>query len=202
MVVDSALIEKPSDWPCNNREATLDMIYNAIQKFIANPDYKNREAFWFDILYDEKEAKDEINYLCDIIALFDLTDSEKSSFLNDILEYWYLSVKDKKWDYEKERRYQTFVFDYKTYPELVIEDDYLKIKSSLYLCPDFILNSKSTLKSKFYKLRKYKTNATMTQDYYFCEECLQANRALYGKEREYCCPVCGSKNIHFHFGNT
>lgn len=160
------------------------------------------QVFWFDILYDEKEAKDEINYLCDIIALFDLTDGEKSSFLNDILEYWYLSVKDKKWNYEKERRYQTFVFDYKTYHELVIEDDYLKIKSSLYLCPDFILNSKSILKLKFYKLRKYKTNAIMTQDYYFCEECLQANRALYGQEKEYCCPVCGSKNIHFYAGNT
>ncbi len=156
------------------------------------------QVFWFDILYDEEEAKNELNFLCDIISLFNLTDEEKILFFESILEYWYLSLKDKKWEYEKERRYQTFVFDYKDYQELLIENDYLKIKSSLYLCPDFVLNSKSFLKSKLSALRKHKVTAIMTQDYYFCEDCLQSNRALYGKEEEYCCPVCGSINIHFN----
>ncbi len=37
----------------------------------------------------------------------------------------------------------------------------------------------------------------MTQDYYFCENCLQANRALYDEQKDYCCPICGSKKLNF-----
>ena len=161
------------------------------------------QVFWYDIIYDEQEAKYELNYLCDIIDFFDLTDAEKGSFFNDILEYWYLSFKDKKkWECEKERRYQTFVFEYKDYKEIVIDQDYLKIKSSLYLCPDFALNCKGNLRLKLLSLRKSKTTALMTKDYYFCENCLQANRALYGKKEDYSCPICGSKKIYFHKGKS
>ena len=51
----------------------------------------------FDILYDEDLAKKEINYLCSVIDMFELTDKEKSKFLSEIIQYWLLSVKDKKW---------------------------------------------------------------------------------------------------------
>lgn len=73
------------------------------------------QVAFYDVIYSEDEAKKEINYLCKIIEMFSLTDEEKTCFCEEILEYWYLSFKDKKWEYESERRYQLFVFDYKDY---------------------------------------------------------------------------------------
>ena len=43
-----------------------------------------------------------------------------------------------------------------------------------------------------------KTNGLMTQDYYFCNNCLQTNRALIGKNDGQVCPVCGSKDLIYN----
>ena len=58
----------------------------------------------FDVLYDETEAKKELEYLFDVINMFAMSDSEKKQFLQEILQYWILSVKDYEWQEEKERR--------------------------------------------------------------------------------------------------
>ena len=158
------------------------------------------QVAWYDIIYDREVAKEEINYLCDIINAFDLSDAEKAQFFEDIMVYWYLSFKDQKWAAEKERRYQLFIFDYKTYNETTIENNFLKTKSTLYTYPDFIFTDDEIVKSKALKFRKDKINGLMTQDYIFCNDCLQASRALFGKEHEKFCPVCGSQNIQFHKG--
>ena len=66
------------------------------------------QVITFDVLYDTEEAKAELQYLFSIIDMFDLSDDEKKIFLQEILQYWILSVKDGKWKKERERRYVVF----------------------------------------------------------------------------------------------
>lgn len=156
------------------------------------------QVAWYDIIYDRESAKDEINYLCDIINEFELSDAEKSVFFEKILVYWYLSFKDKKWMPEKERRYQLFIFDYKKYVDAVKDNGFLKMDSTLYTYPDFIFTDDLKVKSIARLFRSNKTCGLMSQAYYFCNNCLQANRAVFGKEEDAVCPVCGSKDITYH----
>ena len=68
-----------------------------------------------------------------------MSDSEKKQFLQEILQYWILSVKDYEWQEEKERRYVIFLYEDYDYKEVEVDDTFLKIKTSLFLTPDFII---------------------------------------------------------------
>ena len=153
------------------------------------------QVICFDVLYDEEEAKEEINYLCSLIDLFELSDKDKSVFLAEILQYWLLSVKDKKWSYERERRYVLFLYDEYNYIDLNKQDNrFLKLKCSLLLAPDFILGdnpSKEVLRRYNYEKRM----AMNVKDYYFCDDCFSSEFDLLFEHVE-ACPVCQSKNIH------
>ena len=109
-----------------------------------------------------------------------------------------MSFKDNKWSPENERRYQIFTSDDDEYVESVIEEGFFKMKSSLYTYPDFILTDDAVVKRRASICRKDKANALMTQDYYFCNNCLQTNRALTGKDDGQVCPVCGSKDVSYY----
>ena len=63
------------------------------------------QVITFDVLYDIEEAKTELQYLFSVIDMFDLSDNNKKMFLQEILQYWILSVKDSKWKAERERRH-------------------------------------------------------------------------------------------------
>lgn len=60
-----------------------------------------------------------------------MSDSEKKQFLQEILQYWILSVKDYEWHEEKERRYVIFLYEDYDYKEVEVDDTFLKIK---HLC--------------------------------------------------------------------
>ena len=97
------------------------------------------QVITFDVLYDVEEAKEELQYLFSIIDMFDLSDEDKKQFLQEILQYWILSVKDSKWETERERRYVLFLYDDYTYKETEFDDTFLKVKTSLFITPDFII---------------------------------------------------------------
>lgn len=83
----------------------------------------------FDVLYDRDEAKKEINFLCSILECYDMNDTDRKSFLEQILQYWILSVKDKEWSHERERRYVLFMYDDYDYSEVDMTDErFLKLK--------------------------------------------------------------------------
>ena len=151
----------------------------------------------YDIIYSQEEAKEEINYLCDLINCFGISEKEKLKFLNDLLEYWYLSIKDKKRSYEQERRYQLFLFDYKNCIDVSIDNRFLKIKSSVYLYPDFIF-SEHLLKQEVKMRRVEKLRSTAMSNYIFCHNCLQADFDS-GKlaSCKQVCSVCGSTDTEF-----
>lgn len=150
----------------------------------------------FDIIYSEEEIKEEINFLCEIIDLFDCSDDEKNKFLNHILYYWYLSFKDKKWETEQERRYDLRIFyDKQDYVDLDIDEKFLKTKSSVYLFHDFILTNNEALKNKVLLRRQEKLKSISAKDYLFCNNYLQSDYDLAIDERNgLICPICKSNN--------
>lgn len=148
----------------------------------------------FDVLYNVEEAKEELQYLFSIIDMFDLSDEEKNQFLQEILQYWILSVKDSKWKKERERRYVLFLYDDYKYKETEFDDTFLKVKTSLFITPDFIIG-KNPSRWEIKRQLEDKRKALYSKEYLFCEDCLMQDHdvAIYSKPEK--CPICGSKKI-------
>lgn len=147
----------------------------------------------FDVIYEQQKLKDELNYLCGIIDLFKITSQQKQELYNEFLQYWLLSYKDKKWSREKEKRFQLFLFpnDYH-YIDYKIEKEYLKLKSTMFLYPDFILDNINYEKIKTNILEK--TNAIAANDCFVCNNCLQVSYDNAWSE-DNVCDICGSKEF-------
>lgn len=148
------------------------------------------------MIYDREEAKTEIEFLCSIIDCFDMEDNDKKSFLEEILQYWILSVKDPKWSHERERRYVLFLYDNYEYIEIDTNDsNFLKMKTSLFIEPDFVLG-KNPVKAYIRDLVDEKRLSISTKQYMFCRECLNRDFDIVaGINNVDVCPLCGSKNI-------
>ena len=71
-------------------------------------DYVLSQVVCMDVIYDKVKAKSELKFLCSIVDQFKMSVAEKQTFLEEILQYWMLSVKDPKWKEENERRYVLF----------------------------------------------------------------------------------------------
>lgn len=152
------------------------------------------QVITFDVLYDVEEAKEELKYLFSVIDMFDLTGEEKKGFLQEILQYWILSVKDSKWKAERERRYVVFLYDDYKYKETEFDDTFLKVKTSLFITPDFIMGenpSRWEIKRQLAAKRK----ALFSKEYLLCEDCLMQDHDVAIYKQPDSCPICGSKNI-------
>lgn len=148
----------------------------------------------FDIVYDRVIAKEELNFLFKIIDMLSIDDKSKTLFTNEIISYWFLSFKDKKWESENERRYQLFYYEEYPYLELNKDDRFLKIKSSIYLYPDNISednNHYNNIKANIFD----RYFATATKEFIQCNKCLNIDFEIFGLENNYVCPICGS-NIY------
>lgn len=147
----------------------------------------------FDILYDKEQAIEELQYLISIIDMFDMSDENKKIFLEEIQQYWILSVKDSKWSYERERRYVLFLYNDYDYREVELDEKFLKIKTTLFMIPDFILGNNPArweIKRQVDAKRKY----VSMKDYIFCKDCLMRDydEVLNGTKT---CPICGSHRV-------
>ncbi len=154
----------------------------------------------FDVIYDREEAKKEINFLCRLIYCFDMSDIDKKKFLEEILQYWVLSVKDPKWSQERERRYVLFMYDEYDYIEIDTSDDrFLKLKTTLFLEPDFILGNNPAKKNIRF-LVDNKRNVISMKPYLFCKDCLNRDfDIVIGNRNKNVCPICGSKNVSIEY---
>lgn len=152
------------------------------------------QVITFDVLYDEDEAKEELVYLFSIIDMFDLTDVDKRDFLQAVLQYWILSVKDHKWSNERERRYVLFLYDDYEYKETEFDDVFLKVKTSLFITPDFILGENPS-RCEIQKQLEAKRKALYTKEYLFCEDCLMQDYDAAILKKPERCPICGSSRI-------
>ena len=150
----------------------------------------------FDVIYDREEAKKEIGFLCNIIDCFRMSDEAKKSFLEEILQYWILSVKDPKWLHERERRYVLFMYDEYDYCEMDISDlKFLKLKTSLFIEPDFILGE-NPVKPYIRTMVDNKRDTISMKPYLFCSDCLNRDfDVVAGSKKIHNCLICGSKNV-------
>lgn len=147
----------------------------------------------FDIIYDKEQAKEELQYLFSIIDTFDMTDENKKQFLEEILQYWILSVKDSKWSYEQERRYVVFLYDDYDYREVEIDEKFLKMKTSLFLTPDFLLGENPARWEIQYQVDAKRKYLSM-KDYLFCQDCLMRDYDAVLEKTDNC-PICGSNKL-------
>ena len=146
-----------------------------------------------DVLYDRDSAKQELNFLMDVIDKFKMSNQDKKEFLEKILQYWILSVKDSKWEKERERRYVLFIYLEYDYKEMEIDDGWLKLKTSIFLLPDFILGNNPS-KIEIQRQIDGKRKETSMKDYIFCKNCLSRDYdAIIANANK--CPICGSTNI-------
>ena len=149
----------------------------------------------YDVLYDTDELIEEFNYLFSVIDLFHMTDNDKNDFLNSFIQYWLLSAKDPKWATERERRYVLFLYDDYDYNEMRIEDGYLKLKTSLFTFPDFVIGSHPE-KDAIGAFIDNKRKAISYKSYMFCRNCLNRDYDVVTDfEKNDTCPVCSSRNI-------
>lgn len=125
--------------------------------------------------------------------MFDMADEKKKKFLEEILQYWILSVKDSKWSYEKERRYVLFLYDNYEYKEMELDENFLKLQTSLFILPDFILGKNPVRWDIRYQVDGKRKSISM-KDYLFCKDCLMMD---YDKilEKTDTCPRCESHNL-------
>ncbi len=147
----------------------------------------------FDVIYDVEEAKKELSFLFSIIDKFDLNDSNKKTFLEEIMQYWILSVKDKKWQGEKERRYVIFMYDGYDYREIEVDETFLKVKTAIFLTPDFITGDNPSRNNIIYQLGE-KRNVLYSREYVLCRDCLLQDYDLVNNMPSQC-PICGSKKL-------
>lgn len=152
------------------------------------------DVLFYDVIYSKEEAKQELQYLCDLINIFDFTDIQKNEFLNEIMPYFYLSFKDETWKNEKERRYHIVLNNNIRYIESSVDDEYYKCKTSLYLFPDFIFGS-DKIKDKIKINRVVKLHALSTKSYMFCNNCYQSDYDYMDLNDKNKCRIFGSTNI-------
>lgn len=149
----------------------------------------------YDVIYDKERLKEELRFLFEVINLFSMSDSDKNVFLENILQYWLLSAKDVRWEYEKERRYLLFLFEENDYYETRFENGYLKEKSSIFVLPDFVLG-KHRNRAGIRKNIESKRKTLSSQPYLYCKDCLYWDYDLARSiEKNEKCPVCGSECI-------
>ncbi len=171
-----------------------DRIVNLISPiYTANGTPRFSLVMAYDIVYDSNLVKEEINFVANIIDLINISNDEKVELLTRLLSYWNLSIKDKKWSYENERRYEIRMYDEYKYIDSEILESFLKVSSSIYLLPDFV-NRGNLMFNKIKNERINKLNCLSARDYLFCEDCLQADFDFYNSD-DCKCKVCNSKNV-------
>lgn len=163
----------------------------------------NAQTIVLDVIYDRDVAKDELRYLCSLIELLPMSSVEKHGFFEEILQYWLLSVKDKvnedgQWDVEQERRAVLFLYDGEEYSETRRDEDYFRMKTGMFMFPDYILGDNPCRDYLFSRARE-KRRGTSSEDCLFCHDCLSRDydTAQYGKPGKLVCSICGSNNVEF-----
>ena len=163
-------------------------------------DYALSQVVCMDVLYDKAKARSELEFLCSTVDRFKMSAREKQSFLEDIMQYWMLSVKDSKWKAENERRYVLFDHFGDEYLDVEFDENFLKLKTDLLRLPDFIV-SPHPLEAK---LSRYIGNkiATELSSCMYCENCLNRDfDTTTLTQEDLKCSICGSRRLRFVSGS-
>ena len=88
------------------------------------------------------------------------------------------------------------MYDEYDYCETDINDPkFLKLKTSLFIEPDFILGE-NPVKPYIRVMVDNKRNTISMKPYLFCADCLNRDfDVVAGSKKNHNCPICGSKNV-------
>lgn len=196
-IKDKNMMEKYGECIYGYKDDRMAEILSPIMYYKKNCDIPMfSQVVAFDVIYDKENAIKELEFLCSIIDCFDMNNEKKKIFLEEILQYWILSVKDSQWAYERERRYVLFMYNDYEYKEVDFSDsNFFKLKSSLFIEPDFILGN-NPVKEYIKNMVDIKRKSIYMKSYLFCHDCLNRDfdSVVIGKLPEKC-PICNSKNI-------
>jgi hypothetical protein len=159
-------------------------------------DYALSQVVCMDVIYGKAKAKSELRFLCSIVDQFKMSETEKRTFLEDILQYWMLSVKDPKWKEENERRYVLFDHLGDEYLDVEIDETFFKLKTDLLKSPDFVVPP-HPLKTKLDRYIGKRITKELAPCFY-CADCLNRDydvSTLNRKDRK--CSICGSSRLRF-----
>lgn len=156
-------------------------------------DYALSQVVCMDVIYGKAKAKSELGFLCSIVDRFEMSADKKQTFLEEMLQYWMLSVKDPKWKEEDERRYVLFDHFGDEYLDVEVDETFFKLKTDLLKIPDFILPP-HPLKTK---LDGYIGDKIVNEldPCFYCEDCLNRDYDVSTLKQCHKCPICGSRRL-------
>ena len=165
--------------------------------YLYNGYYVNGQVFFFDVIYDKDLLKEELIFLSEIINLSIENDENKKAFFEDILQYWIYSIKDAdRWAEERERRYVCFFYDSYNYINAKEEDGFMKIKSSLFMFPDYTNHDNLMFEQLFANVH-LKLSKLHHRRFMFCNNCLYSDFDKTKINKIDSCPNCKSKDISY-----
>lgn len=153
-------------------------------------DYTLSQVVCMDVIYGKAKAKSELMFLCSIVDRFKMSADEKQTFLEEMLQYWMLSVKDTKWEEEDERRYVLFDHFGDEYLDVEVDETFFKLKTDLLKSPDFVVPP-HPLKTKLDGYIGDKI-ANELDVCFYCEDCLNRDYDVSTSKQCRKCPICGS----------
>lgn len=162
----------------------------------------NAQVIAMDVLYGREKARAEYEYLCSVIDMLDVPPEGKRRFLEEIIQYWLFSVKDDanadgEWACEKEHRFVLFTYDGANYLNMRQEGNFIKIQTSLYMFPDFVLGDNPAF-AELERRADEKRTATSWNNYVFCHDCLMRDYDIATSQKQRTvCPICDSKNVEY-----
>lgn len=156
-------------------------------------DYALSQVVCMDVIYGKAKAKSELGFLCSIVDRFKMSADEKQTFLEEMLQYWMLSVKDPKWKEENERRYVLFDHFGDEYLDVEVDETFFKLKTDLLKNPDFVVPP-HPLKTKLDKHIGDKI-ANGLDPCFYCEDCLNRDYDVSISKQCRKCPICGSHRL-------
>lgn len=185
---------------------TTDIIGESIAPLVKDPNhgyYRVAQYSFYDVIYSQEQFKNEMEYLFSIIDIFNITSEQKTTLLNEVIPYWYLTIKNPDWKSENERRYEIYIRDYEMLTateerEKIDEQNvtFLKCKTPLFAYPDFLNTEDKELQQTLLIRSDERLNYLYkTKEYYRCNECLSQNFDVIKIEKNIKCNVCGSENI-------
>ena len=81
------------------------------------------------------------------------------------------------------------------YKEVEQDETFLKVKTSLFLTPDFILG-KNPSRQEIARQLAVKRKVLYSREYMLCENCLYQEHDISIGEQPEQCPICGSKKVY------
>lgn len=150
----------------------------------------------YDVSYSKETVRDELGFISNIIDNLPVSDGCKTIIFSMCVSRIKYSIKDECWSNEQERRYVIETQGIDEFIDAKKEDGFIKIESSLYLNPDFLVSFSDCFYKRFEENALVHVTEDVSVPCALCMDCLLVN---YHRNVQ-TCPQCGGGNLKFFDG--